>query len=130
MATARSTPLTKQVPNQPIPNQLVPNNEVPADCDRREGRITEGAIGAKTYPAPYEYDDFDRLSNVALFLHAQWFDTVALDQNGFGDWYATTGLLSGDVPLRAFQTFAWRSSFSSADGDLIIGHGWTLQQQS
>lgn len=41
--------------------------------------MVEAVTGAKTHWASYESDDFDILSNVALFERTPWFDTVALD---------------------------------------------------
>lgn len=104
-------------------------NEIPADYARRDERMTEGAIGTKTYPAPCAFDDKEPLSNVSLFARAPWFDTVALDQEGFCDQYATNGLLPGDVPLTALTSFAWRSYFSCADADLIVGRRQSLRGQ-
>lgn len=91
--------------------------------------MTEGPIGAKTYPAPYEYDDVDSLSNFALFAQVRCFDTVTLNQDDFFIRYITNGILPGDVPSRALQMFIWRPYFSCADGVLTIGHSLRLQQQ-
>lgn len=117
------------MPSQPIHIQPVPNNEVLDDYARNEERMTEGVIGAKTYPVRYEYDDVDALSSVALFARFPWLDTVTSYQDRFCDRYRTNGPLPGGVGIRVLQKFAWRSYFSCADGDLIIGHGRPLQQQ-
>lgn len=102
---------------------------MPDDYVRRKEMMNEGLIGAKTYPASYEYEDVDLLWNVALFAREPWFDTAALDKDGFYDRHKTNGLLHCDVPLHALKKFACRSYLSCNDGDMIIGHGRTLQQQ-
>lgn len=73
MATTWAMLRSQEMPNQLIPNQPIPNNEVLADYDRREERINEGSFAVKTYPTPYEHDDVDPLSNVALFARAPCF---------------------------------------------------------
>lgn len=104
MVTTRSTPPNWEALNQQPPNQTIFNNdEVHADYPRREERMTAGVVRAETYPAPYEYDSVDPLSNVAMFAWARCSDTVALDQDDSCDRYTTNRPLPGDVPLRALQ---------------------------
>lgn len=113
MVTTWSTPRNKGVQNQTVGGQQntanqqgCNNDKVPPDFARREERMSNWVNGAETYPALYEYDDVDTLSNVALFVRSPWFDTAALDQNEFCDRYVTNVLLLVNMPLRSLQMLA------------------------
>lgn len=83
-------------------------------------------IGTKTYPAPAAFDDAAPDNQIGFYARVRWFDTPALDTGKFCERYATEVYLACCVPLRALGSVAWRSYYSCADGDLVLGHGKTL----